>query len=851
MEAKKWQRMWAIFEQAVEQPRAMREAFLQSSCGDDLILRQVIEQLLEADIETSSLEEDWQEKEHKESLPSEPVERAATLQAIGHYKLRRQIGQGGMGAVYLAVRDDDFERQVAVKIVRQGMENADIIDRFKRERQILAGLNHPHIARLYDGGTTEDQSPYFVMEYVQGVPIDAYCSEEQLSLDSRLELFLKVCRAVEYAHRNLVVHRDLKPANILVDAEGNPRLLDFGIAKLLHPHHASAALEPTAPLQRAFTPSYASPEQLRGNRITTAGDTYSLGVVLYKLLTGYLPHDFTGCSPQERILTGCEPLKPSKIVLQGSKGVGAEADEGQEADRSKRRRRLELSRRLSGDLDVILLKALRIRPAERYASVERFGADIERHRTGLPVRAHRGSWRYRAGKFVRRNGAAVAASTLIFALLVAFAAAMAWQSALVAGQRDQARRERDSKQSVIALMLDIFRAADPFDGNAAKTLTVREAVERSGGLIDRRLKDKPEVRAEVLQTIGTIYGNLGEFDRAQEHIEQALETRRAILGSDHLAVAESLTALSDVLLELGDEKEARSLAEESLEMTRRLVDENHPALVGPLLALIAVLHSMMDFEASNPLTLEALELTRLLPAEDSRRVDALICRAFATKGQGDLASAADLYREAAALERIRLGNEHHGLAIALNNLGVALRQLERFDEAEPVLREALAILRKVLGESHPLLVPLYNNLGGLLEGQAKYAEAKEHFSKSLSILREQLGSEHPREFFLYSRVQSMRFKLGEEEAAERDLRQALKRARVTLGQNHRWIGLAEGVLGAELMRQSRYPEAEPLLKESYRKLLEKGEDRHKTLASERMIHLYEQWGKPNAADEYR
>ena len=424
MSTPRWQQIFAIFEEAAELPPDERRRFLDRACGDSEDLRQGVEDLLTAEnrdetyLDRPLVESPWRAPAGSSEVadtPSPDTALAATSPTLGAYKLLRQIGQGGMSTVYLAVRSDDaFKRQVVVKLVRRGMENAAILRRLRTERQILASLDHPYIARLFDGGSTEDGLPYFVMEYVDGLSIDAYCQHNQLTLGERLALFRKVCTAVHYAHQNLVVHRDIKPSNILVSAGGEPKLLDFGIAKLLNPDMAAAESEPTATWQRVMTPSYASPEQVRGKHITTASDIYSLGVLLYKILTGRLPRSFKGRSQEEieQLLTDTEPLPPSAAVVLPPQGTPSplETSSGSWTPEPSRR----FHKQLRGDLDAIVLKALRSVPARRYGSVEKLADDIERYQRGLPVLARAGTWRFRVGKYVRRNRTAVAVATAVF-----------------------------------------------------------------------------------------------------------------------------------------------------------------------------------------------------------------------------------------------------------------------------------------------------------------------------------------------------------------------------------------------------------------------------------------------------
>ena len=397
--AERWARVKELFEAAVDLDPNQRAAFLEKECGGDEALRSEIESLLKSDEQTGGFIEQPAFAIPRDLFPDN-VEEPFVGRQFGAYQVIREIGRGGLGAVYLAARaDDEYRKQVAIKVIRRGLDTDDIIRRFRNERQILAQLDHPNIARLIDGGTTDDGLPYFVMEYVNGEPINAYCDANALPTTERLTLFRKVCAAVTYAHQNLVIHRDLKPSNILVTQEGEPKLLDFGIAKLLGT--GDELFTQTIPALRVMTPEYASPEQVKGEKITTTSDVYSLGVLLYELLTGQRPYRLKTRTPEEiaRAITEQEPERPSTAVTR--------------ADPGSLQSPIRNSKSLRGDLDNIVLMAMRKEPARRYSSVGQFSEDIRRHLEGLPVVARKDTVRYRSEKFVKRHKVGVAAAALI------------------------------------------------------------------------------------------------------------------------------------------------------------------------------------------------------------------------------------------------------------------------------------------------------------------------------------------------------------------------------------------------------------------------------------------------------
>ncbi|MCB1035055.1 MAG: serine/threonine protein kinase, partial [Acidobacteria bacterium] len=638
-----WKEVFAVFEQASELPAEERAAFLDGACADAEI-RRTVEELLRVD-----------EEEETAAASGPPVRGAAEGKAperevptrLGAYRVLRQVGQGGMSTVFLAVRADDaFNRQVVVKLVRQGMESEAFLRRLRIERQILANLDHPNIARLYDGGSTEEGLPYFVMEYIEGQPIDRYCDDDALGVDQRLTLFRKVCAAVHYAHQNLVIHRDIKPSNILVTPEGEPKLLDFGIARLLNPDLIAEEIEPTVTWQRIMTPSYASPEQLRGQPVATASDVYSLGVLLYKLLTGRLPRSYKGLSQSEivRLLAETEPLRPSAVGLpEDTEGPSGPAPAGSPLTVPS------FAKELAGDLDAIVLKALRTSPAQRYGSVEQLAADLDRFQRGLPVEARAGTWRYRAGKFVRRHRGGVAAVAAAVTLLVGFSVATFLQSEQVARERDQARLERDKKQEVLQLILDVFKFSNPYV-LPGEQLTVRDALTRSVPVLEAGLREQPEVRAELLHTSGSILSVLRENDSAQRQLEEALEIRRSLLGESHRDVIETTSALAAVKKQLGELDEAEALAENSVELARQLGGDARSTLIDALNELVSVRCYRSEEEAAEAPARDALALARQLPAGE-QEILALEYLAQIETVRGDYAAAAELYRRALPLRQ--------------------------------------------------------------------------------------------------------------------------------------------------------------------------------------------------------
>ncbi|MEE8536601.1 MAG: serine/threonine-protein kinase, partial [Acidobacteriota bacterium] len=515
MTPERWHQIEELYQGALDLAANERPAYLERACGHDTALRQEIDSLLATHDEAPSFLETpliaWP--------PDEPLMPPETH--VGPYKLLRPLGRGGMGQVYLATRAGEVFRQyVALKVIRRGLDTEDILRRFRAEQQILATLHHANIAHLIDGGVTDDGQSYLVMEYVEGTPITTYCDGRQMTLEERVLLFRQVCEAVHHAHRNLVVHRDLKPSNILVTVEGVPKLLDFGIAKLLDPVASGMSVPTTQADGRVMTPEYASPEQVRGETITTASDVYALGVLLYELLVGRRPYHFERRTPQEieRVICKQEPEPPSAVL---EKAVDGQPTDGtpppMKPDEISTARGMtveRLRRRLNGDLDTIVLKALRKEPERRYASAQQLAEDLGRYLAGLPVLARPDTATYRAQKFVRRHRVGVAMTLIVVSLLLSFSVVSAVQSAEIRAKAEDVAQERDRAEEVIEFLVALFETPDP-KVSKGNTVTARELLETGAARVEADLKEQPEVQADMMTVMSRVYRSLGLYDPAE------------------------------------------------------------------------------------------------------------------------------------------------------------------------------------------------------------------------------------------------------------------------------------------------------------------------------------------------
>ncbi len=707
------------------------------------------------------------------------------LERIGPYRLISEIGHGGMGTVYLAERDGDFHQRVAIKVVR-GLLGADGLRRFRAERQILASLQHPSIARLLDGGTTPEGLPYLVMEYIEGVRIDDYCEAHALALVQRVTLFCRVCDAVSAAHRSLVVHRDLKPSNILVTADGTPKLLDFGIAKLLTDDGADSLLVTSASV-RALTPEYASPEQIRGLPITTATDVYSLGVLLFELLTGERPHRLgsrTGAE-LERVICGQEVRRPSSFVDQKTR----------------------LARELEGDLDTIVLAALRKEPLHRYQTVEHLSDDLRRYLEGRPVLARPSTFGYRARRFVQRNRASVVTAAVFALLVTGFGVALGISAARVA-------RERDTAERVTAFLVDLFNVPDP-SASRGNSVTAREILDRGAERIGEELKGEPEVQARMLDTIGSVYVALGLPDRGQAVLDTALKLRQGAGDTDSLATARTMNRLADALRERGRYTDAEPLARAALEIRKRRAGPRDAEVAASLNNLALIRRGRGSITEPEPLFLESIAITRAALGPNNPQVaSALTNLAADRRDRGDFDGAEAVAREALAIRRKAFGEIHPLVATSLTGLGQILDQRGNDAEAEEILREALALRRKVYGsDEHPFVQQSLNNLASVLQDQGKLSEAEPLYRRAVEMSRKRLG-DHPEVAVNLNNLGTLLEDEGRLTEAEATYFDSLAMRRKVLGRDHPNVARSLTNLGRLYLLEGRAADAGPIIEES-------------------------------------
>lgn len=662
--------------------------------------------------------------------------------AIGPYRLVQLLGEGGMGEVWRAEQVHPLQRTVALKLIKAGMDTRALVARFESERQALALMDHPNIARVFEAGATETGRPYFVMEYVPGLPITDYCDRRCLTVKERIALFIQVCEGVHHAHQKGIIHRDLKPSNVLVsevDDKAVPKVIDFGLAKAMGQRLTEMTMF-TEVGDMLGTPAYMSPEQaLRTESgIDTRTDVYSLGVMLYELLVGTLPFEPSELQSTGTVfhaLTQREPRRPSTRL----KSLGPASNQ---AAANRREDAQSLYRRVRGELDWITVKALENDRTRRYASCSELAADLRRYLEDQPVLAGPPTTRYRVGKFVRRNrmGVAVAAAAVVF--LLAFAITMAVQAERIAAERDRANREAETSLRVSKFMTDMFKISDPRKGG--NQVTARELLDQASRNIETGLANNPQVQAQMMNVMGSVYENLGLYPEAQTLLRQSMEIRRRLRGPDDPDTLRSQTGLSYVLREMGRFAEAEKLQRDALPRMRRVLGPDDPDTLRCLNGLSGVLYAEGRTAEAEQVGKEALDREmRVHGPDDGGTLWTMITLASVYFDEGRLKDAEKLYRQTFETRRRVLGPDHPDTLAAEDGYATTLAMENRREESEKLLREVLALRQRVLGPEHRDTLMSMNNLANLLFMQARYSEAGTLERQTLEIQKRVLGPNHP------------------------------------------------------------------------------------------------------------
>jgi eukaryotic-like serine/threonine-protein kinase len=868
MKIQSWERVKEILHDAMQLAPEQRGEFLEEACASDAALRAEVESLLVAgeDVRSSFLDSsplaDLQAADTSRICALEPGQIFAQ-----NFELVRKLGEGGMGQVWQAEQIFPVRRQVALKLIKAGMYDEAVMQRFQSERQSLAIMDHPAIAKVFDAGATPQGQPYFVMEYVPGLPVTEYSDQKRLKIQERLELFIQVCDGVQHAHQKAIIHRDLKPANILVvEVDGRPtaRIIDFGLAK---------ATEPSIAGEDAFTqlghfvgtPGYMSPEQADSSMqdIDTRTDVYSLGVVLYVLLAGLQPFETKHRQKQPldellRKLREEEPLRPSSKVSMGRDSSAATAE-------ARGTQLKQLVSQLRGDLDWITMKALEKDRERRYGSPSELAADIRRYLNHEPVAARPASAGYQLRKYVRRHRAAVGVAAGLVLLLAAFSVLQAVQLRRTTQERDRANRERDRATRITDFMTGMFKVSDPGEARG-NSVTAREVLDKASSDMGAGLAKDPEVQAQMMQVMAETYRNLGLYPRAHELAKRALYARTGLLGPDDPKTLASLAQLGSILEREGHAADAEKLEREALASERRVLGPEDPLALETMDNLAVLLEDQGHFSEAENLEREVIAVAsrrqgpesyqvlasmgqlgsslwfqaryaeaeqeyrqlldidrRVWGADHPQTLAVTLILARAIDSQGRSAEAEHLYREYLAASQHTLGPEHRNVAIVMQDLATLLIQEGRLSEGEKLSRQTLAIRTRMLGSEHPETLLAQVNLVDLLVKEGRYHEAEKLQRETLATQIRILGPEDPNTLGSQSNLAGILIPEGRYAEAEKIARETLEVETRKLGPLHPDTLATLQDLATALADTHRYAEASQM----FRNVIEKDNDNEK------------------------
>ena len=850
-EVERFARLNALFDEARSLEGDARRAFLERVQADDPGLARELLRLLGLDQDETGflgagadvVDPQLMQGVLEDELGRREPVREPIPESIGPYRPERVLGRGGMGTVFLAHRaDGDFEQRVAIKILRPDLHDQELTRRFRAERSILAGLQHPNIAALVDGGTLPDGRPYVVMEYVEGSTLVDHAREHELTTRQRIELFRKVCEGVAHAHRSLVVHRDLKPSNILVTPHGEPKLVDFGIAKLLDPDRARHSLAVTSTGLMLLTPEYAAPEQVRGGAITTASDVYALGAVLYELLSGLRAHRFVTTWPTEleRVICEEDPEAPSTAVVR-------------EED-VPLQRRTRLSRELAGDLDNIVLMALRKEPERRYGSVAELSEDLRRYLEGLPVSARKDTWRYRSSKFVRRNTLLVGAALLGLVLVTGFAVAMAVQAGRLARQRNIAQRESEVASEVSEFLVGLFRMAEPEEA-LGREVRARELLDVGSRRIAFELDTGSDVRASLMDVMGRAYHALGLVSEATPLLERALELRA--VGPEHErkdAWVTSLMHLGTLRFDQGNYEESERLLRQALEVSLTRFPAQSLEVARARFELAGLLLDKGDNDEALELAREGLQVRRnLVPSPDARLADGLSAVGQVRERRAEFEQAEELFLESQSMRADLFGGKHPDCSKSERELGYLYLEMGRYPESIAAFEKALSIDRSIVGEEHPDVAADLFGLAMALDNSGNLERAEQIYRDVLEYDETRLGR-HPLTALALNNLANVLSERGRFDEADAKFKQALQIQEELLPAGHQEIATTHSNMGVNWNRRGEPAKGEPFVREALRLRREIFPPEHPTILTTLSILatlLYEQGHYEEAEKNFR
>lgn len=760
----------SIFQKALELDKSERENYFKNLSDDQKEFVDEVKSLLASYEKTDDFLE-IASNYNQIFLTSENEIHPLIGKHIGPYLIESEIGYGGMGIVFIGRRDDkEFDQKVAIKILKQGLSTKYLVKRFENERQILANLQHPNIAKLFDGGKTSDGLPYLIMEFIEGIPITDFCKKNNFNVNQILELFKTVCGAVHFAHQNLIVHRDLKPGNILVTEQSIPKLLDFGIAKLLDESVEVENVKLTQTKMWHLTPEYASPEQIKGENITTGSDVYSLGILLYELVSGSQPYTFLNFSPLSinKSIDETNILKPSEIVKkntnQNEKNIANEKIE-KNVESNKR------SKLLKGDLDNIILKAMHKDSSQRYSSVQGLINDLERYLKGLPVSARKDTYFYRFTKFVKRHKVGAALFILFNIIILSSIAAIIYQANIAAKERDNAKLEAIKSESVNKFLQEMISSADPTE--IGKDVKVYDVLQKASKEVEIGFKDQPGIEAAVRKTLGKTLTNLGEFEKAKRHLEKSLMLNQKVYGNESYQAGESLHELALLYDWLGDLNYADSLYKISVKILRSN-SETPPRSLSSAINDFAIIKQQQDRYN------ESLELLK----------------------------------EAYKIVLINFGEKDRDAASIANNLALSFEATSELDSAKIYYQKSLELYIELFGNIRPEVSTIYNNLAYIFIAEDDFKSAHENFTKSLELKKITWGENHSMVGFAYMNLGALEYTMKMYDSANKNLISSLKNYKTSINENHIWLGLTFFWYGKNLIEFNKLNEAEDYIQKA-------------------------------------
>jgi len=738
----------------------------------------------------------------------------SSFSTIGPYRLVQMVGTGGMGEVWRAEQIAPFHRTVALKLIKAGMDTRAVVARFESERQALALMEHPNIAKVFDAGATPEGRPYFVMEYVPGLSITSYCDKHRLSIRDRLLLFTQVCEGVQHAHQKAIIHRDLKPSNVLVsevDQKPVPKIIDFGLAKATGPRLSQATMYTEAG-GVVGTPDYMSPEQASSERnIDTRTDVYSLGVILYELLVGMLPFSSQGGGLTPSVL---EKLRADQPTLPSSK-IKALGESLEESAEKRHEEPQSLRRHLRGELDWIAVKALEHDRSRRYGSPAELAADIQRYLNDEPVLAGPPSTTYRALKFIRRHRFGVGVATVALILLVAFAVTMALQARRIAKERDRANREAAASERVADFMTQMFKVSDPGEARG-NSVTAREILDKASKDVDNGLANDPQLQAQMMNTMGTVYENLGLFSQAEPLLRHALEIRRQMLGNSNKDTLKSMYQLSEVLTWKGNAAEAEKLCGESFEGRRTVLGPENRDTLTSMNWLVWILFIEGQYPEAEKLARQTVEITRrALGPQDKVTLSAMGRLGVILTEERKLPEAEAIQREGVEIRRQTLGPEHPDTLAATSNLATLLHAEGKFSESEKLNRDALPVWERVFGSENAKTLMVIENLAIDVKDQGRYAEAEKLDRGALELELKKFGPDNRSTLITMTNLAETLAGEGNFSEAEQLLRQTVDGKRRTMGPEHPSIFYSLDTLGDVLKKEKRYAESEKIYRQAF------------------------------------